>query len=99
MQTITQDCEQHFEIVHRQEISEASKDLFEKLTLFLGIMINLTRFVLLVNNSLDDPNIKENILSVVQKPCVHCLHKTLLDSNVQVCFALICIFKKHKIIK
>ncbi|XP_057828164.2 protein SWEETIE isoform X1 [Cryptomeria japonica] len=84
VQTIAQDCEQHFEKLHRQETSEASKDLFEKLTLLLGIMINLTRSVLLVKISADEHNIKENIWSAVKKPCINCLRKTLVDSNVQV---------------
>lgn len=97
VQTIAQDCEQHFEKLHRQETSEASKDLFEKLTLLLGIMINLTRSVLLVKISADEHNIKENIWSAVKKPCINCLRKTLVDSNVQVCFALLCIFNRHKI--
>lgn len=98
MQTIAQDCEQHIEKLHRQETSEASKDLFEKLTVLLGIMINLTKSVLLVNNSSDEHNIKENIWSAVQKPCINCLRKTLVDSNLQVCFPLLCIFERHKIL-
>ncbi|KAH9326227.1 hypothetical protein KI387_006405, partial [Taxus chinensis] len=79
VQTIAQDCEQNFGKLHRQETSETYEDLSEKLTLLLGIMMTLARSVLG-----DEHTINENIWSSVHKSSINCLHKILVDSNVQV---------------
>lgn len=63
---------------------EMPKGLFEKLPLLLGLMITLARSVLSSKRFEDEGNIKESIWSTVQKCCINCLHKTLVDSNMQV---------------
>jgi len=47
-------------------------------------MMTLARSVLSSECLGDECNIKESIWSTVQKCCINCLHKTLVDSNMQV---------------
>lgn len=86
VRTITEYTENSFLKCNNSEkaTGEMPKGLFEKLPLLLGLMMTLARSVLSSECLKDEYNIKESIWSTVQKHCIDCLHKTLVDSNTQV---------------